>query len=240
MPVGGAADIHVRHMVERAGQFQMVDFGRARAAMVENQLRTSGVSDWRLLARMADLPRENFVPANRRDLAYVDTIHRFGPAASGRFMPAPATLAKLVQLGEIAPHESVLDVGAGTGYATAVVAGLAASVVGLEADAALAQAARDNLAALGVANATIVAGDVGAVGGSTFDVILVEGMVDTVPPALAARLADGGRLVVVLQQGGVGVANVLVRAGKDIAARAQFNVALPPLSGGRRDDEFVF
>ena len=109
----------------------MTQFERARATMVDNQLRTSGVTDWRVLAEMATVPRERFVPAERQSVAYIDDIHWLGTRAPRRFMMAPATLAKLLQLAEITKDDAVLDVGAATGYSTAVIAGLAASVVGL-------------------------------------------------------------------------------------------------------------
>ena len=218
----------------------MVDFGRAREFMVDNQVRTSGVTDWRVLAQMSTVPREVFVPAERRELAYIDAPHRLGQPGSGRFMPPPALLAKLIQLAEITDDDSVLDIGAGTGYATAVIAGLAASVVGLESDAALAAAANANLEQLAIANASVVAGDSAALGKAQFDVILVQGTLEAIPPQFLALLADGGRMVVVLRQSGMSVANVLVRAGKDVTARAEFDAVLPPLFAGRRDEEFVF
>lgn len=218
----------------------MVDFERAREFMVDNQVRANGVTDWRVLAQLSAVPRENFVPAGRRELAYVDAPHWFGQPGTGRFMPAPAMLARLIQLAEITPTDSVLDIGAATGYGTAVMAGLAASVVGLEVDAALAETANDNLAALGIANASVATGDVSALGKVQFDAILVQGALDAVPPQFLTLLADGGRMVVVLRQGGISVANVLVRGGKDITARSEFDAALPPLYAARRDEEFVF
>src|SRR5690606_38684062 len=102
----------------------MIDFERARAQMVENQLRSGGVTSAPILARMRAIPRENFVAAIRRDLAYIDDIQWFGGKASGRFMAAPATLGKLLRVAEITPADTVLDIGAATGYSTAVIAGL--------------------------------------------------------------------------------------------------------------------
>lgn len=218
----------------------MTEFERARGRMVDNQLRTSAVTDWRLLAQMGVVPRELFVPATRRAVAYIDEVQWFGAPAAQRFIPAPATFAKLLQLAEVTETDTVLDVGAATGYSTAVIAGLAASVVGLEQDAALAATARANLEQLGIVNARIIAGDIAAIAGEQFDVIMVEGALDSVPAAFLAALKDGGRLVALIRNGAVAVANVFVKTGQGIAARGEFNATLPPLYAARTAEEFVF
>lgn len=218
----------------------MVDFERARAQMVENQLRSGGVTNAPILARMRAIPRENFVAADRRALAYIDDIQWLGDKASGRFMAAPATLAKLLKIAEITPSDTVLDIGAGTGYSTAVIAGLAASVTGLEFDSGLAATASANLAALGLANAGIIAGDIERLGKARFDVIVVQGALDSVPDAFTAALADGGRLVALIRAGAVCVAHVFVKSGRQVTARAEFNAFLPPLFAAKPNEEFVF
>ena len=217
----------------------MVDFQRVRAHMVESQLRAGGVTNASILARMLAIPRENFVDPSRRDVAYVDDIQWLGDRDARRFMAAPATLARLIKLAEITPGDAVLDIGAATGYSTAVIAGLAASVTGLEQDNALAAAAVANLAALGLANARIVAGDIAQLGQGRFDVIIVQGALDSVPETLLAALNEGGRLVALIRNGAVSVAHVFVKSGRGVTARAEFNAFLPPLAQ-RPNEEFVF
>jgi protein-L-isoaspartate(D-aspartate) O-methyltransferase len=217
----------------------MVDFERARAHMVESQLRAGGVTNAPILARMRTIAREDFVDPSRRDVAYVDDIQWLGDRANGRFMAAPATLAKLIKLAEITQGDVVLDIGAGTGYSTAVIAGLAASVTGIETDSALASTAAANLAALGLANARIVAGDVDRVAPARFDVIVVQGALDSVPETFLAALNDGGRLVALIRNGATSVAHVFVKTGRGVTARAEFNAFLPPLAQ-RINEEFVF
>ena len=208
--------------------------------MVENQLRSGGVTSAPILARMRAIPRENFVAAIRRDLAYIDDIQWFGGKAAGRFMAAPVTLGKLLRVAEITPADTVLDIGAATGYSTAVIAGLAASVTGLEPDTDLAATASANLAALGLTNASVIAGDIARLGKARFDVIIVQGALDSVPEAFTAALADGGRLVALIRAGGVSVAHVFVKSGGQVTARAEFDAVLPPLMASQRDEEFVF
>lgn len=216
----------------------MVDFERVRAQMVESQLRGGGVANARILARMRAIPRENFVPADRRSVAYIDAVQWFGE--TGRFLAAPATLAKLLQLAEITAADTVLDIGVATGYSTAVISGLAASVIGVEQDAGLAAAAMANLAALGLANASVVAGSVEQLGAAGFDVILVQGSLDSVPDNLLAALNEGGRLVALIRAGAVSVAHVFAKSEGGVAARAGFNASLPVLPLERAKEAFVF
>ena len=218
----------------------MVDFDRARQVMVDGQVRAGGVTEARLISRFMSVPREIFVPEARRDLAYVDDLHWFDRANSARFMPAPAPLAKLLHLAEVADGDAVLDVGAGTGYATALLAGLAATVTGLEQDAGLAAKAAANLVALGLSNAQVVSGEIGQFGDGRFDVIILQGMVDSVPENFFAALRDHGRLVALIRKGPIGVAHVFVKAGGKVTSRAEFNAVLPPLFVARREDDFVF
>lgn len=213
----------------------MVDFERARAHMVDSQLRTSGVTDPRVLVQMRMVAREDFVPESRRDVAYIDAIHWFGARGASRFMPAPATLAKLLQLATIAETDSVLDIGATTGYGPAVIAGLAAEVVGFEPDANLAARAR-----LSAANSSMVSGSVAQLGAARFDVVLVEGALEAVPAEYFAALREGGRLVAVIGTGGIGVAHVFVKADGTVTARAEFDAALPPLFPPSGEPPFRF
>lgn len=222
-----------------SGVIDMVDFERARLTMVDNQLRTSGVTDRRLLAAMQAVEREKFVPVSRQALAYIDGAHDLG---HGRALAAPAPFAKLVQLAEIKPTDAVLDLGAGLGYSTAVLAQLAHEVVGVESDATLAADAKRALSEAGVGNAEIVVSnfedaDPHAHG---FDVIVLEGAVDAVPHGLFGLLRDGGRLVAMIRRGPTAVANVFVKSGDTVNSRAEFNTTLPPLTTAKKPDEFVF
>src|SRR5690606_36128774 len=118
----------------------------------------------------------------------------------------------------------------------------AAEVVGVEEHPELAARARETLGALGIANATVIEppiADAPAAAGE-FDVVIVEGTVDVVPEELFARLADGGRLVALVRRGPAAVANLLVRSGEEVAARADFDGTLPPLAGSPAPEPFVF
>ena len=217
----------------------MADFATARRRMVDNQLRTSNVTDRRILTAMEDVPRELFVPEARQALAYGDAVHDLG---GGRMLASPAPFAKLVQLAEIQHTDSILDVGAGTGYSTAVLGRLGASVAGLESDPALVDKARALLGNTFVGTGSIVEGplDGSSLAAGAYDVIVVEGAIDSEPAGLFRLLKDGGRLVALLRRNGAGVAHVYVKSGADVATRAEFNTALPPLAPASREESFVF
>lgn len=217
----------------------MVDFERARKAMVDNQLRTSNVTDRRVLGAMLAVERENFVPASRAPLAYIDEAHDLG---HGRAVPAPAPFAKLIQLAEIEPTDAVLDLGAGLGYSTAVLAQLAHEVVGIESNADLAASASKALAAAGVTNAEIVVSDLtdAKPHARGFDVIVLEGAVEEVPAGLFKLLRDGGRLVALIRRGPAAVAHIFVKTGDAVNSRAEFNATLPPLVTAPKAEAFVF
>lgn len=207
----------------------MIDFAFARRTMVDNQLRTSGITDWRILDVMNRVPREIFVPEERRALAYIDENVKL---SAERTMLAPASLGRLIQLAEVGPQDKVLDVGCGTGYSTAVLAGLAGSVIGLEDDAGLAAVANDALETQGIANAEVVVGALenGAPKSAPFDVIIIEGAVDQVSAMLLRQLGDEGRLITVHGHGNAAVAHVYVKSGKDISSRPAFNASIPAIA----------
>ncbi|WP_136161148.1 protein-L-isoaspartate O-methyltransferase family protein [Sphingomonas flavalba] len=176
------------------------NFHAMRQAMVASQLRPNAVDDPRVIAAMDAVPRERFVPAERAAIAYVDTAIRLG---DGRALNPPMALGRLLTRAEVAPTDSVLLIGAATGYGAAVLARLAARVVAVEADAALAAQAKAALA--DAANVAVVTGALAAGhgAGAPYDLIVIDGAVAEVPEALVAQLADDGRLVTGLVEDGV-------------------------------------
>src|SRR5258705_3934747 len=127
----------------------MFDFAAARRMMVDGQVRTSDVTDQRIIAAMLDLPRERFVPERQASVAYVDLDVVITAGTPARRLLKPMVLAKLVQAAEVGPQDRVLDVACGTGYSTALLTRLAHHVVAGEEDATLARHAREKPAAIG-------------------------------------------------------------------------------------------
>lgn len=217
----------------------MSNSAATRRHMVDTQLRPNDVTDLKLLDAFDMVPRERFAPETALAYSDHDIVVQTAPR---RYLPRATGLAKMMHAAEIRASDSVLIVGAGTGYAAAIAAQLAAKVVALEAEPALADAARATLDALGLGAVTVVTGALaeGAPAAGPFDVILIDGAAGHVPPALTAQLKDGGRLVVVEGAGLSGQARLYLRRGGDVAARYLFNWAMPSLPGLQPAQEFVF
>jgi protein-L-isoaspartate(D-aspartate) O-methyltransferase len=223
----------------------MTDFSMQRLNMVESQVRTSDVTDQRVIRAMLEVPREQFVPAEQAPVAYMDdpvpVTARTRTGDARRLLP-PRTLAKLLQLLAIGPQSAVLDVGCATGYSTAVLARLAQRVVALEADRNLARAAAATLERLGANNVVVVEGPLagGAPAHGSFDAILLNGAVPSVPPGLLEELADGGRLAAVLCRGPLSRAYLWRRSRSTVSSQPAFEAAAAPLPGFEEPAEFVF
>jgi protein-L-isoaspartate(D-aspartate) O-methyltransferase len=173
----------------------VADFVEKRARMVERQLRARGIEDERVLAAMGQVPREEFVPERSRRAAYADTAL---PIGGGQTISQPWVVAAICQALALRGTERVLEVGTGSGYSAAVLARLAAEVIGVERYEPLAKGAAAALARTGVDNVRVMVGD-GSRGypeQAPFEAIAVHASAPAAPPALIAQLAAGGRLVV--------------------------------------------
>jgi protein-L-isoaspartate(D-aspartate) O-methyltransferase len=214
-----------------------MDFAALRNKMVDGQIRTTDVTSHSILTAFLSVPRESFVADRLKAVAYIDNDVEIAP---GRYLMAPSPLAKLLQLAGITKADSVLEIGAGNGYATTLLSHIAGSVVAVESDEALATAAKTNLQ--GVDNVTVVSGDLAAghAAKAPYDVILVNGAVEQVPPALFQQLKEGGRLVAVIGQGQSSGARIFVREQGRQSERFAFNASVRKLPGFEKTAEFVF
>jgi protein-L-isoaspartate(D-aspartate) O-methyltransferase len=220
----------------------MVDIATQRLNMVESQVLTSDVTDRRILRAMRGLPRERFVPGPMAALAYMDEAVPISPAGPDRrWLLAPRIEAKLLQLADVGAEDRVLVVGAGTGYSAAILAGMAHTVLALESDEKLAADARRNLADLALPNVKVEVGALaaGCAAKAPFDAIVLQGAVASVPDALLDQLKDGGRLVAVVSQGGLGNATLWRRLGRSVDSWAAFDATAPTLPGFATVREFV-
>jgi protein-L-isoaspartate(D-aspartate) O-methyltransferase len=216
----------------------MSEFSTRRVMMVDTQVRPSDVTKFPIIEAMLTVPREVYVPVDRREAAYVGENLAIG---QGRVMLEARTLAKLLDALDIQPDEMVLDLGCGLGYSAAVIARLAETVVAVETDEALALDAGRLLSEDGVDNAIVVTGALaaGAVKHAPYDVITIEGGVETVPETLLAQLKDGGRIGAIFMEGAVGTVKVGYKAGDRVSWRAVFNATAPLLDGFARPKGFV-
>lgn len=210
----------------------IADYGAARAAMVESQLRPQGVTDPAVLAAMGNVAREQFVAAEVRPIAYSDRAVAIG---RGRFMPAPAVLGELLTQMAPKPGQRALVVGAGSGYSAAVLATIGLDVVALECAPELAARARE-------LNVEVVEGPLenGHGQGAPFDQILIDGAVEQIPDAIVAQLADGGRLGATLIDRGIGRLIVGRKAGAAFGYLTVSDSGSPALPGFARPKSFQF
>lgn len=179
--------------------FHETDFPARRRHMVEHQLRRRGIHNEAILRAMDEVPRESFVPPQMAAHAYDDGPL---PIGGGQTISQPWIVAAMIQMIEPQPTDRVLEVGAGSGYAAAVLSRIVAEVVTMERLPELAAGARERLAALGYHNVTVVEGD-GSRGHpprAPYDAILVAAGAPAVPDALKQQLSIGGRLVVPVGQ----------------------------------------
>ncbi|MDO5612898.1 MAG: protein-L-isoaspartate O-methyltransferase [Paracoccus sp. (in: a-proteobacteria)] len=208
----------------------MPDFAARRLMMVDNQVRPNDVTKFPVIEAMLNVPREEFVPDTRRDIAYSGENVDIG---RGRVLLEPRTLGKMVDALDVQPTDLVLDVGCGLGYSTAVLARMAQAVVALEQDEELVAEAETRLAQAGVDNAAVVHGTLsaGCEGQAPFDAIFIGGAVETVPEALNDQLKEGGRIVAIFNEGNLGVARIGYRLNGRISWRFAFNAHAPLLPG---------
>jgi protein-L-isoaspartate(D-aspartate) O-methyltransferase len=216
-----------------------MDYEAARRNMVESQIRTNKVTNAALLESLGAVPRERFLPADRAFSAYVDDDV---PMAPGRYLMEPMVFARLLQEAEPKLTERALVVGSGAGYGAAVLARLVASVIALESDVALSARGLEQFARLAVKGASQVTGPLAAgwPGAAPYDLIVIEGALEEVPQRLLDQLADGGRLVTVVKQAGVGRATLFLKRGKTVSHRALFDAHVPMLPELQARRGFVF
>ncbi len=218
----------------------MTDFAAARFFMVEGQIRPNKVTDHRLVDALSETPREAFVPESARGVAYVDDDL---PIGNGRYLLEPMVFARMLQYLGVQATDRVLDVGCAGGYSTAILAKLAASVVGLDSDAGLTAGATAALAAQGITNATVITGPLAAghAEGGPYDVIVVEGTIPQLPAALADQLAEDGRLVAIVHDArGVGEVRLFQRVAGVLSSRVLFEAQPHALPGFEKKASFVF
>ena len=223
----------------------MSGFSTARQKMVDGQVRTSDVTDSRILDAMLTVPREAFVPSAQQALAYLDLDLDVGTVGTGgtrRYLLKAALTAKLLQAAEIKSTDNVLAVGVASGYLAALVAGMAAKVTATESDSTLASQAAVTLGELGLSNVTVrtAAAADGDETSAPYDVIVLNGATEIAPARLFGQLAEGGRLVGVFAATKPSRAMVVTHSHGDFGHRILFDAAAPVLPGLERLAEFVF
>ncbi|KAA0073351.1 protein-L-isoaspartate O-methyltransferase [Tardiphaga sp. P9-11] len=192
----------------------MSDFSTARQKMVDGQVRPSDVTDLRIIDAMLAVPREEFVPASQRAMAYLDLDLEVAP---NRFLIKPVVLARMLQASDVRATDKVLVVGCPTGYAAAVIAqfaGQVTSAAGMPAD--------------------------GDTGNGPYDLIVLAGATEVVPTGLYKQLAPDGQLVGVFALTKPARAVIVTHSHEDFGTRPLFDATAPVLPGMEKLPAFVF
>ncbi|MBV1903275.1 MAG: protein-L-isoaspartate O-methyltransferase [Marinosulfonomonas sp.] len=216
----------------------MADFAARRTIMVDTQVRPSDVTKFPIIEAMLTIPREAFVPDQLREAAYAGENLDLG---GGRVVLEPRTLGKMLDGLNIQPNELVLDLGCGLGYSSAVIARLAEAVIAVELPDQ-AEDAQRLLVENGADNVAVIGGNPtdGAAKHGPYDVIVLQGGAEQIPPSLLEQLKDGGRIGVIFMNGGLGICKIGYKAGGKVNWRFSFNATAPVVKGFEKQDEFTF
>ena len=216
----------------------MTDFAALRQAMVDCQVRPSDVTRYAIIDAMLSVPREQYVPKSKREIAYTEAEITI---SGNRVLLAPRTFAKMLEVASVREDDLVLDLAPGLGYSTAVLAHLATAVVAIEPDADMSAQAAEAIVAMEIDNAVVSQGNPaeGDAAHGPYDLIFVNGGIETVPQALTDQLKDGGRLVAIYMDGAIGQCRVIVRAGETLATRYAFDATAPVLAGFEAERAFA-
>lgn len=216
----------------------MPDYALRRRMMVDTQVRPSDVTKFPIIDAMLATPREVFVPVAAREAAYAGENVVVAP---GRVVLDPRTFAKMLDALDFDGGELVLDIGGWMGYSAAVIARMTQAVVMIEEDAAALAEATGLLSELGADNVIVQEGllAMGAAQHGPYDIILIEGGVEDLPPAIADQLKDGGRIACLFMDGALGAVRVGHKIDGAITWRFAFNAGAPVLPGFARKSEFA-
>lgn len=221
-----------------------MDFEHARFNMIEQQIRPWDVLDQDVLDLLFVVRREDYVPATYRRLAFTDMEIPIvvGGQPTGEVMLAPKVEARLLQTATVHRHENVLEIGAGSGYMAALLAHRARHVITCEIHPDLALFAGENLKQGGVANVTVEPGNgLELAAGNRFDVIMLSGSVPFVPESLLEQLNPGGRLVAIVGELPMMVAQVITRIDDlQFSTESLFDTVAKPLLRFPQKEKFYF
>jgi len=217
---------------------------QARFNMIEQQIRPWDVLEPGVLALLARVRREDFVPAAHQTLAFVDTqVPLLEGAPQGTCMLEPRVEARMLQELRLEPSDRVLEIGTGSGFMACLLAGLAGDVTSLEINETLADQARENLRRAGVDNVRVLLADgsAGRMQDGPFDAILLSGSVAEVPPALLAQLKTGGRLLGIVGQQPIMRARLFTRSSEQAFSHVDlFDTVAPRLLNFPEPNRFKF
>ena len=218
----------------------LLNFETLRRTMVDTQIRVNDVTDFEVVDAFLSVPRELFVPKTARGIAYSEIEIQ---TSTGRALWTPRDFAKLLKASNPQGNDAALLIGAGAGYEAAVVSCVVDTAIALEDDAELVDKMTNRFSEASLDSAVAVQGNLaeGLPDQAPFDVIIVCGMVETVPGAWGEQLAEGGRLAVVVQvDRDLGKGRIYTKAGDSLSCRDVFDCRPPKFPEFDKEKEFEF
>lgn len=216
----------------------MIDYAANRMMMVDTQIRPSDVTKFPIIEAMLSVRREHFVPDSKRAVAYAgEDIH----LDNSRVILDPRVLAKMLDAADIQSGDIALDIGCGLGYSSALLSRMCEAVIAVEDTPERVSEAERLLSEAGADNVAVVEAPLtdGAEKHGPYDVILLQGGVETLPDGLLEQLKEGGRIIAIFVDGALGEARVGVKADGEVSWRMSFNATAPVLPGFERSMEFA-
>jgi protein-L-isoaspartate(D-aspartate) O-methyltransferase len=230
--------VAIKNETEPTKVLPMTDYSARRTMMVDTQVRPSDVTKFHIIDAMLAVPRENFVPRDRREAAYVGENVDLG---GGRVVLEPRTLAKILDALDVRNTEFALDIGSGFGYSSAVLSRMAEAVVALEENEEWSNDAQEALSEFGADNVICQLGTLcdGAPQHAPYDVILLQGAVEHLPQAIVDQLKEGGRIACLFAEGALGTVKIGYKLDGKMNWRYSFNAGAPVIPGFERHHAFT-
>ena len=216
----------------------MTDFAQLRTTMVDTQVRPSDVTKYTIIEAMLNVPRETFVPDDKRSEAYVGEHIEL---KAQRVVLDPRVLAKMLDALNVQKDELVLDLGCGLGYSSALLSRMAEAVISVEEVEELAAVAQTRLSENGADNVVVETGALaqGAAQHGPYDAVIIEGGVEDVPDAILAQVKENGRICAIFMEGGLGIVRLGYKIEGSLTWRMLFNATAPVLPGFEKTREFT-
>ena len=218
-----------------------MDFKTARSNMVENQIRANKVTNLSVINAFKDVPREKFVPDTLQEISYVDEDIQL---SRNRFMMKPMILARLFQSLNLEGNENILHVGSNSGYGSAILSRMCSSVISLESDKKLFETSIHNFSNMGFDNVVPLHGSMenGVEKEAPFDIIFIEGSVETEPKSLFGQLNENGKLIAIIRPANIkiGKAKLFFKISNEIGLENLFDAQVSKLSIFKSKTKFSF
>ena len=218
-----------------------MDFKIARKNMVENQIRANKVTSLNVINAFLDVPREKFVPDALQEISYVDEDIQL---SRNRFMMKPMILARLFQSLNLKGNENILHVGSNSGYGSAILSRMCSSVISLESDKKLFETSIHTFSNMGFDNVVPLHGSMenGVEKEAPFDIIFIEGSIETEPKSLFGQLNENGKLIAILRPANIkiGKAKLFFKISNEIGLENLFDAQVSKLSIFKSKTKFSF